>query len=353
MNTLCDEIIINIYEYIQYPDPMDLFLSRNNFIGNNLSFVITTRKYKKLLYPIYSLVCYNDEQEDMILTKGECKSTFMLTDKDLEGVPFEVCKNIHSGGRSHFYDISMIRDVAFEKHKMIYKYYEKIFLEIQEKKEEKREKRKLIEIEKREKRELEITNAFVEEGFENRLEESHNAKNYIYHNLGTISKIIEKERRRANLLEALTEQSLEHRLNTSLCYYYIEYDIKTIPEIIQIETRRMELNSALLEKGIELRHEPDMYKYYIEYGIGNVANIVETIVELKFYFKYTDYRNIMRRLMNSFHKEKMCCPSQSDREKIIEQAKEIALNRWSLRKTIEKIRLCSYLPISLRNKILA
>jgi len=119
----------------------------------------------------------------------------------------------------------------------------------------------------------------------------------------------------------------------------------------QIEKRRTELKDAMERQGIRLRTDSVLCNNYIEKNIGSIDHIVNVMVEMDFYFKYTNYDTEYSREKDNYWRQQHYI-SDDDRIDISSTAKRRALQKWCLRFTnVESALLSNYLPDSLREKV--
>lgn len=89
--------------------------------------------------------------------------------------------------------------------------------------------------------------------------------------------------------------------------------------------RYTELCKALEAHGCAYRTDSRLCQTYVEHGIGNVKDIIDMMLEMKFFFTYTNYASIRSAILNRIANE---CHGFIDREAASEEAKVCAVREW-------------------------
>ena len=109
------------------------------------------------------------------------------------------------------------------------------------------------------------------------------------------------------------------------------------------QKRYDELVNKLGQHGLPLREDSRLCEEYIERGVGNIDHIVETMIEMNFYFQHTDYRQIYREV---WRREKSFS-GWADADDVSEMAKYDALRQFA-----SGLSECpDYVPASLRSDV--
>jgi len=119
----------------------------------------------------------------------------------------------------------------------------------------------------------------------------------------------------------------------------------------------------LREHNLALRDDSTLCNKYIENNIGDVNEIVTIMVEMDFYFKYTQYSNILynqrsnyidnERSYRYYDWDYYITLTSKDKTMLSTSAKKEALKLWcNKRKDCDDAISQPYLPRSLRDKVL-
>jgi hypothetical protein len=145
----------------------------------------------------------------------------------------------------------------------------------------------------------------------------------------------------------------------------IELEKKDKEKMIQMEIKeRKELICGRLkEYNLALREDSTLCYNFIENNIGNIDEIIVTMIEMEFYFKYTNYSKILYQRKSNyidnarsyrFYDEWNSYYSLSNDEKqsLSMLSKETALQEWCMKQSdYNKAISIVYLPVSLHDKI--
>lgn len=91
-----------------------------------------------------------------------------------------------------------------------------------------------------------------------------------------------------------------------------------------IKTRKKNLIYALDARKIEFRKDSELCQRYIRYGDENLEYIVDTMEEMRFLHKYTDYGTIFGSIVSNIYSYS----DSYDRNIVTFQAKELAIRSW-------------------------
>lgn len=113
-----------------------------------------------------------------------------------------------------------------------------------------------------------------------------------------------------------------------LAYMYADKaDAESLTTLAEMDERMADLRDLLEGRGCTLRLDSALCRTFIEEGIGHPPEIADTMEEMQFFFRHTEYRFHMQ----SWH--------------FSDLAKEVALKQW----VMEHGALSTVLPPSLRN----
>ncbi len=171
-------------------------------------------------------------------------------------------------------------------------------------------------------------------------------KENIYNMVSVVEFAYKKYSSYNNYIKIKTQQELEKRLNEER----IENEMKN---------RRLTLINLLKEHDLPLRDDSVLCNNYIYENSGDPDEIVKIMVEMNFYFKCTDYSNLIYNYTSNhidyergFGYYGYKDLSQDTKNMLSEQAKKTALKKWC------KIKMNMYdalddpkLPLSLHDKV--
>ena len=133
---------------------------------------------------------------------------------------------------------------------------------------------------------------------------------------------------------------------------------------MEIKKRKELISGRLTEYNITLRHDSTLCYNFIENNIGNVDEIVVTMIEMEFYFKYTNYFNIVYQRKSNYidnarsyrlydEGNSYYSLSNGEKQSLSMLSKETALQEWCMKQgDYNKAISIGYLPVSLHDKII-
>jgi hypothetical protein len=133
--------------------------------------------------------------------------------------------------------------------------------------------------------------------------------------------------------------------------------------IKEINNRELLLISMLKKHNLQLRDDSLLCNNYIQNNIGDPEEIVKIMVEMDFYFKYTDYSDLIYEYTSNYidYRKHYIYDdygyfniklSQKEKNNLSEQAKKEALNQWCKNKLDYNNALSdNKLPLSLYDKV--
>lgn len=174
----------------------------------------------------------------------------------------------------------------------------------------------------------------------------------------------------------LTSEELRY-LNSKFTNYIENTSITSwesfLAMVEQTRQRLHELKTRLQEKDCALRNDSVLCDEYILHNKGRINEVVDTMVEMKFFFEHTNYASCMSSLMRDYYRERRRHSHgnwsdggyeeeeededdrreiEAERKENSEYSKKCALEEW-VRKFASKeaAKNCPYLPASLKSKI--
>jgi hypothetical protein len=133
--------------------------------------------------------------------------------------------------------------------------------------------------------------------------------------------------------------------------------------IKEINNRKLLLINMLKKHNLQLRDDSLLCNNYIQNNIGDPEEIVKIMVEMDFYFKYTDYSDLIYEYTSNYidYRKHYIYDdygyfniklSQKEKNNLSEQAKKEALNQWCKNKLDYNNALSdNKLPLSLYDKV--
>lgn len=404
INKLNIDLLRYIYSF--YEEPYDKFCTYKRYLNSifNISYV-SKYFYKTFMIGREKLLLFKGlyyEQCGKFICKSTAKNEYNLKENDLEyHIHYKMVKNPYysSSSAMKLYKLTDILDFLYYKYGNE-KNYELLLNEEIEKKELAKEKSEILKT----KRKINYDNLFQK--YNLGINHIIYQKFLSYVNSGTpgVKKIekeiidyIEKDGRKSNLLTLLQQNNIVYR-ETSVLKEYIEgtkdifdaynsitetwirenklkdafennglifneyvnnekkeeeminfyiFENKyTINEIINTiigkEERKRELKTKLELHGLKLRNDSELCWNYIEYNDGDLDYIVDTMIEMDFYYKFTNYQ--------SFYKKCKYDLYDDDYISISYEAKKMALKSWCKKiGNYEDVIKVSYFPKSLYN----
>lgn len=131
----------------------------------------------------------------------------------------------------------------------------------------------------------------------------------------------------------------------------------------EINNRKLMLISMLKKHNLQLRNDSLLCYNYIQNNIGDPEEIVKIMVEMDFYFKHTDYSNVISSFTSNYidYRKHYIYDdygyfdinlSQNEKNNLSEQAKKEALKKWCKNKLDYNNALSdNKLPLSLYDKV--
>ena len=131
-------------------------------------------------------------------------------------------------------------------------------------------------------------------------------------------------------------------------------------QLLERKTRKEILVELLKQHNLVLRQDSTLCFNYIENGVGEVNEIVTTMLEMDFYFKYTKYSTILSNIKSNYiynarsymifdDWNSYYSLSNEEKQMLSESAKKTALEEWC-KKCKDAINQ-PYLPVSLHKQI--
>jgi len=130
-------------------------------------------------------------------------------------------------------------------------------------------------------------------------------------------------------------------------------------QMTEMKERKGNLTMALQKHRLVLREDSTLCNNYIRRNQGNVDEIVDTMIEMDFLFRYTNYASILRNHTSNYVYESRMYDDfgydpLSNTEKIVlsRTSKKLALKEWcAIQKTCDNAIHQKYLPSSLYGKV--
>jgi hypothetical protein len=141
----------------------------------------------------------------------------------------------------------------------------------------------------------------------------------------------------------------------------LEKKIQQEKKVIEKNKRKQDILQLLKENNLQLRDDSILCNNYIDYDIGNINEIVTIMIEMDFYFKYTNYANIFYNEKSNyiynmhsynFYGNSYYSLSNEEKNEISTSSKKKALKQWFMnQQNYETAIKRTNLPPSLREKI--
>lgn len=91
------------------------------------------------------------------------------------------------------------------------------------------------------------------------------------------------------------------------------------------DARKIELTAALADRGLELRPDSRLCEEYVERGRHTLEFVVDTMEEMRFFHRHTNYVEFMRDIKDEYRE----CGERWDHDQVSEEAKQRALDDWT------------------------
>ncbi len=367
-----------INDFLQLKDD---FITYKRYFINNLNVALTN----KYLYNIFLIKNENikelsKQEEYTEITKTIAKQNYGLNDKELEGLEYtEKRHSVYRNTVMKIYNLTDIMNCAFLKHgsHFTYKNNQTIKKEKREvkknEKEAKLKKEKMemnMETEKRENERKEQVNNLVIVLDKNNVKYNfHEIENLVITDIDkSYQKLVSLATRRTELKKRLDQSGIEYDVKNDVelriftdvdgafQYTYDNYISENTKSV-----RKNELSERLKQHGLYIRNDSLLCSNYIDYGTGNLDDVVNTMVEMDFFYKYTSYPGIYKSKLNEWFREQRDFDGEyyhelddESRIELSNAAKRCALIHWVyqyIRKMKDEPLTCPHLPASLRDKV--
>jgi hypothetical protein len=413
---LPDEMLIEIYKFLSIKD--DFCSYRIFYKKYLIPYARILKRFFNLFYPTQQEILNFKkniyEEKENNICKTTAKNIYPLKDKELdELIHHKLVKNPHysSSPPMKIYNVADILDYLEKTYGSKRLYYDKLLYE-SDKKSQNKDKNNSI----KEKRKLIYDALMNKYNFDENSEIYIEHKGYIIKGTPGIKNVktyiisyIQKEERKIALQERLTLENIVFRKHGIVIGYinenkyslenafitlkniqmrenlikeeftnqnlnfneeqkkykerimieeYIFLDKTSLEEIINYikvkEIRKTTLIAKLEEHGLQLRQDSEVCDNYINNNEQELDYVVNTMIEMDFYFKYTDYRDEFKNAKYEYGGYYEDGEYEYDYISVSKTAKRRALRTWCYKyknyeEAIESAK--TYLPISLYEKI--
>lgn len=257
---------------------------------------------------------YSAADEDDRITATDAKTTYCLTEGDLDGVLYEPCRNPHyrSGPPMRLYNVRDVVVAAYERHGG------KAGLAA-------------AQAAARARRGAREARRAAERAAH---EAQRAAERWAY--------VAQREARCETLLSVMTRAGLaDPSVDHPLAAAYVTYGNGSPDRVVACLQRDQVLRAALAGRGMVLRRDSRLCEAFVLHGEGDVALIVDVMDEMRFYHTHTNYA-VCREQIYRQHRN-------MDAGDVSERAKERAWRTTLERRT--KDWLLTHLPPSLRRRL--
>lgn len=419
-NKLPDELIIYIKSFIIYKDD---FCSYKRYCNNLFNLSNVSKQFNKIILQdenIYNLKKGYINEYDTVLCKTSVLEKYDLTQNNVENdIKYKLVKNPYYRNASpmKMYHLSDILDFFYNKYHTK-KNYERIMDIEMNKKNENNDKNNIM----KDKRKINYNSLFekhnlindisiynlyyddyVKKGspgiknienniliykekilrnnlLKNKLQsnnyENTDISNKYLNSIDNISledaynSIRELKFRKQNIKVVFTENNIDYNSNINLhnegvmMNNYIYKNNIDINEVVKFIVDKIERKQLLIDKlkqnGLKLRNDSELCSKYINNNDNSLEYVVNTMIEMDFYFKYTEYSSEFNKekphkyYNNNYNKYGYDDDDYCNYDYILasSNAKNNALHKWCKKYNSYEEALNHKLPISLYDKVL-